>query len=424
MTPIYPKLKAWLTVLMVLAHTPALYAASLAITDAEKLALKVDRVTKSFSSLSKAFGEQAIAEDSWTDPKVSFGSMNLPGNDLNPSDQGMLELKIEQMLPRGDSNTIKRKKNELMGQGADIKLAGRRKEILREVRLAWLDTWYWQQVTQQLQQDRYLFKSLKTVTESMYRQGRKDQQDLLSAELALSRLDDRIVSSQTSLKTSQSLLNRWLGKSETHSLSQQLPQLKNLVEPTLGQLKNHPKVQLEELNISQSEQDVALAQEAYTPQWGVEFKYNRDMSDINSGMTMGSERNKYSLMLMVDLPLFTGNRQDRKLSASQYRKEAAFMQRQDVLQQIVGQAQTEYARYQGLQKRVELYSNQLLPQVNRQAEATLKAYQADASDFSSVIQSYISRLNLTIEYQRLRVDTLQSEARLQYLMPELQEHRL
>lgn len=394
-----------------------LQANPLSLTEAEQRALAADPVLKAWDAQAESFSEQAIAEESWPDPKVSFGSMNLPGDDLNPAEQGMLELKVEQMLPRGDSNHIKRRKSELQADSADTAKQLRKKEVLREVRLAWLDVWYWQQVTEQLESERYLFESLRTVTESMYRQGKKDQQDLLSAELELSRLEDRLVSFKTSQQQSLSRLNRWLEESVVDGVYETLPASRSPQAPTEKMLSLHPRVAMEALAIEQSEQDVAMAESAYSAQWGVEVKYGRQMSDMNS-MSMSDSKDQYSLMLMVDVPLFTGNRQDRALSASQYRKEASINRRLDVLRQLHGEANMEVARYEGLKKRLGIYREKLIPQVDSRSEAARKAYQADARDFASVVQAAIARLNTHIEYQRLQADLLQSEARLSFLLPE------
>ena len=394
----------------------SLQAGVLTLPEAEQQALAADYGVQALKAQSSGFAEQAIAADTWMDPTLSIGTMNLPGNNPDPFNQGMIELKVEQMLPRGDSARIQRRKNELQGETAEVAASERQLTILREVRLAWLDVWYWQQSLQQLEDDRHLFESLRSVTESMYSQGRKNQQDLLRAELELSRLEDRIVSFNTGLAQSRAQLARWLGQTDLEDISSELPDMPSIVDMDDQQLLQHPLVQSADLAINQSEQDIALAKEGYKPQWGVEFKYGREMGDMNT-MGAADSRDKFSAMVMLDIPLFTANRQDRQLSASQYHREASTAQRLETLRQLQGQLQVESARYQGLKSRLSLFREQLVPQVISQSDASLKAYQADAGDFADVIQSYKARLEMTLEYTRLQADTLQSHARLHYLLP-------
>ncbi|WOG28313.1 TolC family protein [Endozoicomonas sp. 8E] len=388
----------------------------LTLSEAEQKALAADPMIQAYEKQSRGYRELAIADESWSDPRVSIGTMNLPGDNPDPASQGMLELKIEQMLPRGDSNQIKSKKTELKARGSDSAAENRKLEVLREVRLAWLDSWYWQQTLAMLDENRYLFESLRSVTESMYRQGKKSQQDLISAGLALARLDDRVLSSESRLNESRVILNRWLGEDSSVELSNKLPSQNGISAPSMKAVQIHPLINTRELLIQQSEQGVALAREAYKPQWGAEVKYSRSMSDLSSSMGSDS-RDQYSLMLMVDIPLFTGNRQDRQLAASHYQREAATAEKSELLRKLMAEARQEYARFQGLERRLEQYQQTLLPQAHRQSESTLNAYQSDASDFRSVVQSYIEELNLQIELLRLRADTLKSKAKLDYLMP-------
>ena len=402
---------AWLSVFALSAS-----ASPLSLTVAEQQALSADAGTRVLQAQARAFSEQAVAAESWADPKLSIGTMNLPGDDLDPFDQGMLELKLEQMLPRGDNAAILRRKGELQEAAASQQADDRRLSVVRDVRLAWLDAWYWQQSLQQLRQDRYLFESLVTVTESMYSQGRKSQQDVLQAEVVLSRLDDRIATTAASANESRARLARWLDQKPVVSVSETLPILPALPVITDQALLSHPLVRVTDLAIEQSDQDVALARASYKPQWGVELIYGREQGDMG-GMGMTDNRDRFSAMVMLDIPLFTGNRQDRQLSASQYRREASTAARLDTLQQLQGTLQAEAARYKGLRDRLALYKTRLLPTVTRQADAALKAYQADTADFTSVMQAYQSRLDLTLAYKRLQADTRQSEARLHYLLP-------
>lgn len=388
----------------------------LSLPEAERIALTQDAGSRSLISQARALSEQAVVADSWPDPKLSIGTMNLPGDDLDPFNRGMVELKVEQMLPKGDSNKIQYRKMALQSEAREAEAENRRLRVLESVRLAWLDIWYWQQVINQMKQDRNLFDSLVEVTESLYSQGKKQQQDLYRVEVELTRLDDRIVSATASKEQSKAQLLRWLGNQSVDVITNKLPQFAPLPQDSQSRLLQHPLVIAAEFNVQQAEQDVALADESYKPQFGVELKYAREQ------MSMGeSSRNKFSAMLMMDIPLFTGNRQDRQLAASQYRREASIAQRLDVLEQLRGQLNTEKARYVGLLERTKLFRKQLLPQINNQANAALRAYQSDAGDFNDVVQAYKARLTSTLEYFRLQADSRQSAARLQHLVPTSQD---
>nr|MDT0253295.1 TolC family protein [Endozoicomonas sp.] len=213
------------------------------------------------------------------------------------------------------------------------------------------------------------------------------------------------------------VLGRWLGETMVTRVGSDLSALPGVQhQPAVKASFDHPLIQAAERAIAQAEQGVALAREQFKPQFGIEFAYGREQGDM-AMMGGDDNRNKYSLMVMMDLPLFTADRQDRQLLASQYRKEAALAMRQDLLRQLTGQLNAEFARYRGLSQRIDHYSNSLLPDVESQAQAALNAYQSDAQDFNSVIQSYRTLLDTRLAFKRLQADIRQSLARINYLMP-------
>ncbi|WP_419834290.1 TolC family protein [Endozoicomonas atrinae] len=416
------QLAAGLGVCLLMISSAAVKASEgLTLAKAEQLALAMDNGVKQFTAQSSMIEQESIAAGGWMDPKLSIGTMNLPGSDLDPLNQGMLEFKVEQMLPRGSSNRIQQNQLQLKKEAMDAAAENRLLLVRRDVRLAWYDVWYWQRAVGALTSDRDLYESLIAVTASMYSQGKKKQQEVYNARVALARLDDQILSFSTSHAESLARLNRWLGESTVSLVSTELPELLELPVGALADTVEaitfqHPLVRESERVIEQTEQGVALARERFKPQFGIELAYGREQGDM-AMMGSGDDRNKYSLMVMMDLPLFTTNRQNRQLQASEYRKEAALSVRQELVRQLVGQFNAEVARYQGLSKRLDHYTSSLLPDVERQARAALTAYQSDTQDFNSVIQVYRTLLDSRLSYIRLQADIGQSLARINYLMP-------
>lgn len=72
----------------------------------------------------------------------------------------------------------------------------------------------------------------------------------------------------------------------------------------------------------------------------------------------------------------------------------------------------EYARWHDLSRRIELYEQRILLQVEDQARASLVAYQTDSGDFADVMRGYIDHLNTRLEHIRLQIDRAQSYAML------------
>jgi outer membrane protein TolC len=130
---------------------------------------------------------------------------------------------------------------------------------------------------------------------------------------------------------------------------------------------------------------------------------------------MGAARADFlSLGVSVDLPLFTANRQDRQYQASIARAEAVKTQKWLLLRRMLSAYEVSRARLQRLTQRQQLYAQQLVPQMELQAEAALSAYTHDEGDFAEVVRSRIALVNAQIDELAIAVDRLKAIAELNY----------
>jgi outer membrane protein TolC len=106
----------------------------------------------------------------------------------------------------------------------------------------------------------------------------------------------------------------------------------------------------------------------------------------------------------MDLPFFQENRQDRKLSAAFSERRAAKASKQELLRRLNSRLEAEYAQFNELARRIELYETQILTLAGSNAQASLVAYQSDAADFADVMRAYIDDLNSRVDHTRLQVE--------------------
>ena len=140
---------------------------------------------------------------------------------------------------------------------------------------------------------------------------------------------------------------------------------------------------------------------------------------------MGLERSDFlSVGVSFDLPLFTENRQDKKVSAANYRKESMAVDYQLLERKLVSQALKTHSNIQRLKERTDLYETKLLLQMHAQAEASLTAYTNDDGDFADVMRAYVAELNTKIEVLEIKVKQQKVAATMNYLMTGLQSASL
>ncbi len=389
---------------------------TLDLSEAEQIALQNDPVVQASLIRSEALSDDAVADGQLPDPKLRTGLYNVPLDSFDVTKQPTTQLRlgIQQAFPRGDTLLYKSKKTQLQAGLENVRAELERKKILRNVRKLYLDTYYQMEAIRIIRSSRKLFENLTEITQVQYGSGGSSQQDVLRAELELSRLDDRITQIKTKEELSRAHLSRWLGDAAWRKLQLTVPQLptppaRQEIEESLQQ---HPEIRIQSAVIETHQAAVAISKEQYKPGWTVGAEYRMrfgDNPDNSSRTDMGA------VMLTVDIPLFTEKRQDKRLSASQKRADAATLDRANSWRKLRESLATDMANKQRLVERVQRYDKRLLKEAKENADAALQAYQAGTIEFTGLMRARITELDIRLQALKLRIDLLKTHADLLYL---------
>ena len=374
------------------------------------------------------------------DPKMSVGLANLPTDGFDFSQAGMTQLKvgITQMFPRGDTLAIKNQQLRIESEAYPFQRADREAKVAVTVGSLWLDAYRVQQSIALIEQNRSLFEQLADVAQASYSSalGKTRQQDIVRAQLELTRLDDRLDILAQQQNAYLGMMAQWLSTafvessqqdaiSQLHNiqLAQQLPQLDLLnnelvysktwfsVDVLAKHFSSHPAVFALDKKISASKTGINLAEQQYKPEWGVNASYGYRDDD-----PMGNSRSDFfSVGVTFDLPLFTENRQDMTVKSAISKTEAVKTEKILLLRQLLGAFSSGKGRLLRLEERKNLYKPRLLPQVHDQAEASLTAYTNDDGDFAEVVRSRIAVLNAQIDELVIQVAEQKIILELNYL---------
>ena len=378
-----------------------------------------------------AIREQSIAAAALPDPVVSLSIANLPTNGWALNQEPMTQIKagLSQRFRRGDSRAIQSKQQLQLAEQFPYLRQNRKAKVRVTVAELWLDAYRAQASIQLIEKDRALFEQLGDIVEANYasaiRQTR--QQDIVRANLEISRITDRILSLQANQDEAFAKLQQWISSPigitlKMYTLPKQLPEI-SLQKPNLeamlsdtylqniSQLLNqHPYILAIEQQIKASRSTIELAQQQYKPQWGVNASYAYRADD-----KLGQSRADFvSVGVSFDLPLFTENRQDKEVSAKIYEAEAIKTDKQLVMRSLLSGLQASYAKYKRLQDRKQLYETEILTQMTQLSEVSLSAYTNDDGSFTEVVQARIAELNTHLDMLNIEVDLYKSMIQLDY----------
>ena len=392
----------------------------------------------------RSIESMSIAVSTLPDPKISIGLANLPTDGFDFGQEGMTQAKIgiAQMFPRGDTLDIKSQQLRLQSEAFPFQRQDREAKVAVTVGSLWLDTYRVQQSIALIEKNRSLFEQLADIAEASYSSavGKTRQQDIVRAQLELTKLEDRLEKLGQQKNRFEGMLSQWLTKFSTGNdsveatlisdfslhnivLSQQIPQIdlinNNLVstqnwlkpEELVHYFTNHPSVVAVDKKVSATKTGIKLAEQKYQPEWGVSASYGYRADD-----PMGKSRaDLFSVGVTFDLPLFTEDRQDKEVQSAIFQTEAVKTEKLLLLRQLLGSYSSAKGRLKRLKDRQNLYTSKLLPQIHDQAEASLTAYTNDDGDFAEVVRSRIAVLNAEIDELTLNVEEQKILLELNYL---------
>lgn len=387
----------------------------------------------------RAIEAMSTAVNTLPDPKVSIGFANLPTNGFDFNQERMTQAKvgISQMFPRGDTLDIKSQQLKTESEAYPHQRKDRESKVAVTVGSLWLDAYRIAQSITLIEKNRSLFEQLTDVAMASYSSalGKTRQQDIVRAQLELTRLDDRLDKLSQQKSRYEGMLLQWLTALSINEdvvlddslyniqFSHQLPQIdllshalvtnksernnKNLIKHLL----NHPAVVAIDKQVSAVKTEIKLAQQKYKPEWGVNASYGYRGDD-----PIGRSRaDLFSVGVTFDLPLFTENKQDKEVQSAVYKAEAIKTKKLLLLRQLLGSYSSAKGRLLRLKDRQTLYKLKLLPQIKEQVEASLTAYTHDDGDFSEVVRSRIALLNAEIDELTLNVEEQKMVLELNYL---------
>lgn len=431
------RLTVMLSSILAFSVHASITAVSITMQDAVKIAIQHDPWLAGNQLQERALRAASQGANNLPDPMLSMGLLNLPTNGFVFDQEPMTQIKVglAQTFPRGDSLAIKQKQLSYQADQHPYQREDRKAKIQVAVSQLWLDATRAHQTMHLIKRDRVLFEQLVDIVKASYSsaQGSTRQQDVISAQLELARLDDRLTAVNSQRDIALANLFEWLTASaqqevfETFtektlpSVPSFLPELTDDIKVLLQRedntglsriLTQHPALLGIEQSAKAREAAVNLAKQKYKPQWGINASYAyRDDNQLGQ-----SRADFLSIGLTVDVPIFGYVKQDSEVTASRLMADVIETDKRLLQQKMLAKMLSLYQQEVGLKLREDGFLNAILPQAQEQADASLSAYTTDDGDFSEVMRARISQLNAQIDLIDIQIEKFKTRMQLGYFL--------
>jgi cobalt-zinc-cadmium efflux system outer membrane protein len=229
-----------------------------------------------------------------------------------------------------------------------------------------------------------------------YAVGKVPQQDILKAQISMTRLTEHLIHFEQDIELAQARLDTLLGRDPHEPINVRgdyettikLPSLETLEKAAL-QLR--PDLVQAQASAEKSRQEQALARKAYSPELTVSAGYML--------MPRGSEfRNNYMVEGSINLPWLNRRKHDAEIAES-----TALVAEQDaeiaaMRNAAFGQIQEALVQTKAAQRLANIYQNSLRPQAEATLHSTVIAYENDRTDFLDLLDSQMTVIDLDLAY--------------------------
>lgn len=393
-------------------------------------ALSSDTARSQYAAQSQAMRESGVASATLMDPKLKVGFGGLPVDSFKFDEDPMTNISVGlmQQFERGATLDLNQRKANQQADGVAYQIQVREREVANNITQLWLELGYLQYAESIIKENHRLMLEMEQYAQTNYSIGKSEAQDLLNTQLQVDKLDEKLQSNRQMQNRVVAQLSEWLGSEwlyrrsvDSNQAGYQLnwSRLNTLLEQQTNDtqyyalLNQHPMAQIADANISANRTQVEVAEQSYTPQFGVEVMYAYRQSDNMMGEPASDLLSAY---LTMDIPLFTENRQDKNVAAAQYQVGAAQYKKDTLLAQMNAQVNALMTDRMNLTERIERYQERLLPQSKARIEAVERGYQNNTAQFNDVITASTDELALQVELARLITDLNQTNSKLASLL--------
>jgi len=355
-------------------------------------------------------------EGALPDPEISFNAMSLPVNTFNLHQEDMTQLGagISQAIPFPGKLALREQAAAFEAEAASQNITEARWRLLSEVKTTWWLIFYLDRTLQITDSNYALLQQFVEIARTKYEVGEGLQQDVLLAQLELSKLLNQQLMLKASRRNAVASLNALLDKpanTEVHLPETVVLQLPTLIqENRLYQQAETSRAILESnrLGINAAQSRLDLAKKGYLPDFNLGASYG-----ARANTPSGDKRaDLLSLNLSINVPIFAAQKQAKAVDqrTSELLQEKYTLQ--DEWNKVRSQITQGYTDYQRAKDQVVLFETGIVPQARQTVASMLAGYQVNKVDFLNLVRSQITLFEYETQYWKAFTEANQSLAQL------------
>jgi len=374
---------------------------------------------KSLESQVESLREEISFEGSLNDPRIGIALLNIPTDNFRFDQEPMTQKQIfiAQKIPWFGKLSLRSQQAAMKAIRQEAILKAKRLELAREIATAYYELGF---VTSGQKTNERLIKMLTQllrVSETRYAAGQGLQQDVLQAQVELSKLLDEQITLGKKRRTLEDRINSLLNRGSFIPVTppESLPYPDPVLE--IEKLQTRALAMNLWLKVKQAEIELAgvgieLARKDYWPDMDFKVAYGQ-RDESQSGQDWPDF---FSTSVVMNIPLWQKTRQDKKLGATKLRHKAASQSYQNMVYSLPHKIDAMVTDIRNLRKNYQLITNALIVQAEQWARSSLTAYEVGKVNFNTMINAQIRLLRFELQSENYLFSLYKKRAELEELL--------
>jgi len=351
------------------------------------------------------YEERPPQAESLDNPKLGFALANVPVDTFKFDQEPMTQKQISvmQRIPfpgkLGLKGDIARKELEVVREEYEEK----KNSIVMQVETTYRNLLFTEKSLDITRENRDLLRDFVKITETKYAVGSGIQQDVLKAQVELSKMIDMLISLEQKKESITAQLNMLLyrpilspvratGEIEVPESGYSVPAFEELQRTAFD---SRPSLLGLSRVVEQSRFALALAKKMYYPDFdiGVTYGQRDDGPDVERADFISGS-------VSITIPLWYKTKESRKVAEEEANIRKATEMLNSMKNEVsfrIRDIMTDLGKYE---QEIDLFSTGLIPQSAASLESAIAGYQVNKVDFISLVNNQITLYNHKIEYYR------------------------
>lgn len=328
------------------------------------------------------------------------------------------KISISQMFPFFGKLSIKGDVANSQAWIIEAQYRAVKEDVMLKVKQAFFSLYWFDKALKISQEEKEVLQRLVGIAQKKYETGQATQQDVLKAQLEISKVLDKILSLNQGRKAVAAEMNALLNRPAETTVGIVDEIVVPGIQFELAELyewakENRPELIKAQHLIARNEKSLKLAKKNYLPDFRIMFDY----IDIGGGTTASPDdgRNAWMGSIGINIPIWR-----KRLRAAEAEEATKLGASEDLYRNIENETFSRvnelFFEAKTVEEQIKLYQYSLLPQAEQSFKASEMGYLSGKVDFLNLLESERMILMIKTGYHKAISDLNKSLAKLERIV--------